>query len=210
MLQTSVHFFDMIGKCHSTVSDVAQSFYKKAYKCKKAVYVLLKSTALVAVIITGLAGSAYGDIRSPIAGTVSALHVKTVGAVVQAGTILTEIVPSDIDLVVRAKLQPQDVADVTVGQLARISLSAYDPSRYGALEGEVVHVASNTTEEENQPPYYEMMVQINETTFVNTGETPDIVPGMQVTVDILVGKRTILEYILSPIKKATDVAFRET
>ncbi|MGC6536881.1 MAG: HlyD family type I secretion periplasmic adaptor subunit [Candidatus Puniceispirillaceae bacterium] len=153
---------------------------------------------------------AHADIRSPIAGTVSVLHVKTVGAVVQAGTILTEIVPSDIDLVVRAKLQPQDVADVTVGQLARISLSAYDPSRYGALEGEVVHVASNTTEEENQPPYYEMMVQINETTFVNTGETPDIVPGMQVTVDILGGKRTILEYILSPIKKATDVAFRET
>ena len=72
---------------------------------------------------------AYADIRAPETGVVSALHIKTIGAVVQAGTVLTEIVPANADHVVRARLLPQDVADVTLGQLARISLSAYDVSR---------------------------------------------------------------------------------
>ena len=151
----------------------------------------------------------YADIRAPRTGVVSALHIKTVGAVVQAGTVLTEIVPFDSDYVVRARLLPQDVADVSIGQLARISLSAYDVARYGALEGYVIHVASNTTEEQNIPPYYETLIEIDDVKFPNVDAEADIVPGMQVTVDIIGGKRTVLDYILSPIQKATSVAFRE-
>ena len=151
----------------------------------------------------------YADIKAPETGVVSALHVKTIGAVVQAGTVLTEIVPMDAEHVVRARLLPQDVADVALGQLARISLSAYDVSRYGALEGQVIHVASNTTEEQNIPPYYETLIAIDDKGFPNSDVVPDIVPGMQVTVDIIGGKRTVLDYILSPIQKAASVAFRE-
>ena len=152
---------------------------------------------------------AYADIRAPETGTISALHVKTVGAVIQAGSLLTEIVPADSEHVVRARLLPQDVADVVIGQTARISLSAYDVSRYGSLEGSVVHVASNTTQEENAPPYYETMIAISDRQFANTDIVPEIVPGMQVTVDIIGGKRTVLGYILSPIDRAASVAFRE-
>ena len=151
----------------------------------------------------------HADIKAPESGVVSALHVKTIGAVVQAGTVLSEIVPLESELVVRAQLLPQDVADVTQDQLARISLAAYDVSRYGALEGKVVHVASNTTQEEGIPAYYETMIAIPDPVFATSGVTPDIVPGMQVTVDIIGGKRTVIDYILSPIKKATGVAFRE-
>ena len=152
---------------------------------------------------------AYADIRAPETGVISALHVKTIGAVVQAGTVLTEIVPLDAEHVVRARLLPQDVADVSLGQIARISLSAYDVSRYGALEGEVIHVASNTTEEQNAPPYYETLIAIGDEGFPNSNIVPEIVPGMQVTVDIIGGKQTVLNYILSPIQKAASVAFRE-
>ena len=152
---------------------------------------------------------AYADIRAPETGTISALHIKTIGAVVQAGSQLAEIVPANSEHVVRARLLPQDVADVTLGQLARVSLSAYDVSRYGSLEGEVIHVASNTTEEPDIPPYYETMIALTQKSFPNIDLTPEIVPGMQVTVDIIGGKRTVLEYILSPIEKATSVAFRE-
>ena len=151
----------------------------------------------------------HADIKAPESGVVSALHVKTIGALVQAGTVLSEIVPLESELVVRAQLLPQDVADVTQDQLARISLAAYDVSRYGALEGRVVHVASNTTQEEGIPAYYETMIAIPDPVFATSGVTPDIVPGMQVTVDIIGGKRTVIDYILSPIKKATEVAFRE-
>ena len=78
----------------------------------------------------------------------------------------------------------------------------------GALEGHVIHVASNTTEEQNAPAYYETMISIGDATFPNSDVVPEIVPGMQVTVDIIGGKRTVLDYLLSPIKKATSVAFR--
>ena len=72
-----------------------------------------------------------------------------------------------------------------------------------------MHVASNTTEEENVPAYYETMISIGDARFPISDVVPEIVPGMQVTVDIIGGKRTVLDYLLSPIKKATAVAFRE-
>ena len=151
----------------------------------------------------------HADIKAPETGIISALHIKTVGAVVQAGTLLTEIVPDNTEMIVRARLLPQDVADVTLDQMARISLSAYDVSRYGALEGSVIHVASNTTEQEGIPPFYETLISIPDPVFATTGVAPDIVPGMRVTVDIIGGKRTVMDYILSPIQRATEVAFRE-
>ncbi len=101
------------------------------------------------------------------------------------------------------------MADVYVGQSVKISLSAYDVSRYGNLEGVVTHIASNTTEQDAMPPFYETLIEIPEIRFSRAELIPEMVPGMQVTVDILGGKRTVMDYILSPIHKATSVAFRE-
>jgi len=157
-----------------------------------------------------LAGQvAYAEIRAPQDGTVSALHLKTEGAVVQAGSVLAEIVPEEQGLTIRANLRPENVADVYLGQEARISLSAYDVSRYGSLAGVVQNVASNTTEREGQPPFYETIITVPDPVFTKTGQSAEIIPGMIVVVDIIGGKRTVLDYILTPINKATSVAFRE-
>jgi HlyD family type I secretion membrane fusion protein len=157
-----------------------------------------------------LAGQvAYAEIRAPQEGTVSALYLKTVGAVVQAGTVLAEIVPEEQGLTIRANLRPENVADVHLGQEARISLSAYDVSRYGSLEGVVQNVASNTTEREGQPPFYETIITVPDPTFTKTGQSAEIIPGMTVVVDIIGGKRSVLDYILTPINRATSVAVRE-
>ncbi len=157
-----------------------------------------------------LAGQvAYAEIRAPQEGTVSALNLKTVGAVVQAGTVLAEIVPEEKGLTIRANLRPENVADVYLGQEARISLSAYDVSRYGSLAGVVQNVASNTTECEGQPLFYETIITVSDLVFTKTGQSAEIIPGMAVVVDIIGGKRTVLDYILTPINKATSVAFRE-
>jgi len=152
---------------------------------------------------------AYAEIRAPQDGTVSALHLKTVGAVVQAGSVLAEIVPEEQGLTIRANLRPENVADVYLGQEARISLSAYDVSRYGSLAGVVKNVASNTTEREGQPPFYETIITVPDPVFTKTGQSAEIIPGMTVVVDTIGGKRTVLDYILTPINKATSVAFRE-
>ena len=151
----------------------------------------------------------YAEVKAPHTGTVSALHLKTVGAVVQPGTLLAEIVPEEKAVTIRANLKPENVADVYVGQIARISLSAYDVSRYGSLEGVVKHIASNTTEREGQPPFYETIITVPDPVFPKIDLTPDIVPGMTAVVDIIGGKRTVLDYILSPLDRAARVAFRE-
>ena len=141
--------------------------------------------------------------------TVSAVHVKTVGAVVQAGTMLVEIVPTEAEYLVRAQINPQDVADVRPGQVARISLSAYDPSRYGVLMGVVRRVATNTTQPENAMPFYETIIAIPEIAFTKSPEAPVVTAGMPLQVDILGGKRTIMEYIMTPLEKSLSTAFRE-
>ena len=96
-----------------------------------------------------------------------------------------------------------------VRQAARVSLSAYDVSRYGSLEGSVSHIASNTTQKEGMPPYYKTMIEIGNPLFSKARITPDTVLGMQVAVDIIGGKRTVMDYNLIPIKRTTNVAFRE-
>ena len=85
---------------------------------------------------------AYAEVRSPADGIISAVHVKTIGAVVDAGARLAEIVPMKS---VVTQVMTDDVAKITVGQKVGISLSAYDVSRYGALEGVVEKIASNST-----------------------------------------------------------------
>lgn len=151
----------------------------------------------------------HADIRAPLSGTVSAVHVKTRGAVVQAGSVLADIVPAEAALLVRAQIPPEKVALVRPGQTARISLSAYDPSRYGVLMGLVSRVSNNTTQPENQMPFYETMILIPKAEFTKSAITPQIVAGMPLTVDILGDKRTIMNYIMTPIQKSLSVAFRE-
>ena len=101
------------------------------------------------------------------------------------------------------------MADVHLGHEARISLSAYVVSRYGSLECVVQNVASHTTEREGQPPFYETIITVPDPIFTKTGQSAEIIPGMTVVVDIIGGKRTVLDYILTPINRATSVAFRD-
>jgi HlyD family type I secretion membrane fusion protein len=151
----------------------------------------------------------HAEIRAPLSGTVSAVHVKTIGAVVQAGTVLVDIVPAESVLLARAQVLPQHVAAVRPGQIARLSVSAYDPSRYGVLMGVVQRVATNTTQPENQMPYYETIIEIPEVRLTKSGIQPEITPGMPLTVDILGDKRTVMNYIITPIEKSWKSALRE-
>ncbi len=148
-------------------------------------------------------------IRSPVTGTVSAVFVKTVGGVVQPGTVMAEIVPDERAILVRAKVQPKDISGIFADQPANVSLSSYDVARYGTLKGRVMQIASNTTKEDGQPPYYETMIEVPEPRFSKSDEDVETVPGMMVTVDMIGKKRSILNYIMTPLERAAGKAFRE-
>jgi len=149
------------------------------------------------------------SIRSPVAGVVSAVFIKTVGGAVQQGTAMAEIVPDEKALLIRARIPVEDISSIFVNQPANVALSSYDPARYGSLKGTVSRIASNSTSEERMPPYYETMIEIPDPRFSKSAEEVEVVPGMTATVDIIGKKRTVLNYILTPIERASGVVFRE-
>ena len=156
-----------------------------------------------------LAKVRHADVRAPSSGIVTSVKIKTVGAVLQAGTVLAEIVPDEQSLLIRARLPADDVANIYPGQIAQVSLSTYDVSRYGSLEGVVQRIAQNTTQEEGIPPYYVTMIEVPNPQF-SKSETPvEITTGTPTVIDIIGKKRTVLSYILTPLERAAGVAFRE-
>jgi adhesin transport system membrane fusion protein len=150
------------------------------------------------------------DVRSPVNGIVKQLLVNTVGGVVQPGAELARIVPIDDTLLVKAKISPKDVAFVHPGQRADVKLSAYDFSIYGGLEASLEQIGSDTITDERGQSYYEIKVRTKQNHLLDPqGKQLRIIPGMVADVDILTGKRTVLNYLLKPFKKARHRAMRE-
>ena len=147
-------------------------------------------------------------ILSPVVGTVKTLHITTLGGVVKPGEVLLEIVPSEDKLLVEAKITPKDIAFIHVGLKAMVKISAYDFTRYGGLEGEVEHISADTTQDEEGNSFYIIRVRTNESNMSNRKEMP-IIPGMMTSVDVIISKRTVLEYILNPLLRAKELALRE-
>jgi len=149
------------------------------------------------------------DVRSPIDGIVKNLRFNTIGGVVQPGEAIMEIVPIGDNLVIEAKLTPTDRGYVAVGQSTTVKISTYDYARYGGLNGRVTMVAPDTSTDEDGAPYFRVLVETDKTYLgQRAGELP-IVPGMEATVDIHTGTRTVLDYLLKPVLKMRDEAFRE-
>ena len=120
-----------------------------------------------------------------------------------------EIVPLDDTLLVEARVRPADVAFLHSGQKAIIKISAYDFSIYGGLEGSLEQISADTIEDKRGNFYYLVKVRTPKTSLTYRKESLPLIPGMVVTVDILTGKKTILDYLLKPILKARQNALRE-
>ena len=150
------------------------------------------------------------DIRSPIDGIVNRVFYNNVGAVVGGGEIVAEIVPTGGDLLVEAFIDPKDIATVEPGQKVKISLTAYDPSKYGYLLGTLTKVAADTVfREETRTSDYAVNASIDSVIYEDDETPVTIFPGMVASVDIIRGNRSILEYFWQPVAKIKDTAFRE-
>ena len=150
------------------------------------------------------------DIRSPIDGIVNRVFYNNVGAVVGGGEIVAEIVPTGGDVLVEAFIDPKDIATVEPGQKVKISLTAYDPSKYGYLLGTLTKVAADTVfREETRTSDYAVNASIDSVIYEDDETPVTIFPGMVASVDIIRGNRSILEYFWQPVAKIKDTAFRE-
>ncbi|PMH43109.1 hemolysin secretion protein D [Vibrio sp. 10N.286.49.B3] len=143
---------------------------------------------------------------SPVTGTIKTLGVNTVGGVIQPGMDIVEIVPTEDTLLVEAKIAPKDIAFLRPDLVAILKFSAYDFTKYGGLEGQLEHISADTTQDEEGNSFYIVRIRTDQVEF---GQGLPIIPGMTVSVDIITGKRTILEYLLKPILGAKNNALKE-
>jgi len=149
------------------------------------------------------------EVTSPVRGTIKQLLVNTIGGVVQPGMDLVEIVPLEDNLLVEAKIRPADIAFLRPGLKTIVKITAYDFSIYGGLEAKVEQISADTITDEEGDSYYMVRVRTDESALVTPRGQLPIIPGMLTEVDILTGKKTVLEYLLKPILRANERAMRE-
>ncbi len=148
-------------------------------------------------------------VRSPIKGIIQKLYVHTIGGVIKPGEDLVEIVPTDDNLWLEVKIKPSDIAFIYPGQKAVVKVSAYDFAIYGSLEGKVVHISADTVKDDKDNVYYIVHIKTDKNYLGDKKHPLKIIPGMIVNVDIMTGKKSILDYILKPILKAKEYTFTE-
>ncbi len=150
------------------------------------------------------------DIKSPVNGTVKQMFVNTIGGVVQPGSDIVEIVPDDDTLVLETKIEPADIGFIYPGLKAKVKFTAYDFAIYGGLDGTVKQISADTITDDEGNSYYIARIETDRN-HLGTEQTPlYLLPGMTASIDVIVGKHTILDYILKPIIKARDAALRES
>ena len=148
-------------------------------------------------------------VRASMNAVVNRLLVNTVGGVVQPGSPMLELVPIDDELVVEVEISPKDIAYVIPGQRASIKLTAFDFAKFGALEGKVTKISADSISKEDGSIWYLCQVSVPVDTMTTLGKTIKIQTGMVAQVDIISGEKTVLQYLLQPVTKIANEAFRE-
>ncbi|PID76609.1 MAG: hemolysin secretion protein D [Deltaproteobacteria bacterium] len=149
------------------------------------------------------------NVRSPVDGVIKQLLINTVGGVVRPGMDILEIVPDAESLVVETKISPSDIAFIYPGQKAVLKFTAYDFAIYGGLDGEVTHISADTITDPDGGEFYLVRVKADKD-YIGSKENPKkIIVGMTAQVDIITGKKTVMQYLLKPILRAKNNALRE-
>lgn len=153
-------------------------------------------------------------LSAPVYGIVNKINITTIGAVVQPGANIMDIVPLDDTLLVEGRINPQDIAFIRPGQDAVVKITAYESTVYGSLKAKVERISADTIEEKSEKTdkpqtFYRVIVRTDKN-FLGTKENPlPIIPGMVTTVEILTGRKTVLDYLLKPARLLKQEALRE-
>lgn len=148
-------------------------------------------------------------VTSPVRGIVKTLKVNTIGGVVQPGSDLLEIVPLEDNLLIEARVRPQDVAFLHPGQKAMVKFSAYDYTIYGGLPARLEMIGADTVTDDKGNSFYLIQVRTDRNHLGGDEKPLLIIPGMVATVDIITGEKSVMDYLLKPVLKGGSEALRE-
>lgn len=146
------------------------------------------------------------EVVSPVNGVINMLYFHTVNGIVKAGDKMAEVTPLEDNLMIEAKIKTSDRALIWVGQDVSIEITSYDFSKYGLLKGRLIGIAPDSTMDKMGNTYYLVKIQANDYQFDN--DSP-IMMGMIANVNILTSKRTIMHYLLKPLKDITKNSLGE-
>lgn len=149
------------------------------------------------------------EITAPIRGIVKGLATRTIGAVIGPGVSILEIVPLDDLLVAEVRISPRDVGHLRQGQPANVKFTTYDPARFGVVEGRLKRVSASTFEDERGEPFYKGVIELSQSFVGSNPARNPILPGMVVDADIVTGSKSLLQYLLKPVYRGLNSAFRE-
>ena len=146
------------------------------------------------------------SVISPVNGIINKLYFYTEGGIVKAGDKMAEITPIEDSLTIEAKIKSSDRAFIWEGQDVSVEITAYDFSKYGLLDGKLISISPDSFEDKNGSIHYIAKIKADVNQFA-----PDlpILPGMVANVNILTGKKTVLEYIIKPLKDIKKNALSE-
>jgi membrane fusion protein, adhesin transport system len=149
------------------------------------------------------------EIRAPMKGIVNRVFVTTLGGIVKPGDPIIEIVPGDDQLIVEALVNPRDIGFVKLGQSANVKITAYDYSIFGSMEGKVVNISGDAVPNEKGEAFYQVRIETKTLAIEAIDKKLPIIPGMQAQIDIITGKKTILQFLSKPIIALKENSFRE-
>lgn len=149
------------------------------------------------------------NLKSPVTGTVHQLAIHTIGGVVTPAQELMHIIPHDDPIEVEAWLSNKDIGFVQEGQEAAIKVETFPFTKYGLVDAEIMNVSNDATPDENLGLVYAMRVKMFQTTMQVKDKIINLSPGMAVTVEVNLGKRRLIEFLLSPLLRYKDESVRE-
>lgn len=140
-------------------------------------------------------------LHSPVDGTVQAVNVTSIGAVVVPQQEVVTIVPRDAPLLVEIRVLNQDAGFVEAGQAVEIKVDAFPFVQYGVLPGRIAWISPDAEVDERLGSYYRARVEVERPTLDLDGRKMTVRAGMTVTVDVRTGERRVIEFFLSPLLK---------
>lgn len=161
------------------------------------------------------------ELKAPQSGIIKDLATHTQGSVVSPGTVLMSLVPHDDPLQVEVMIKNEDVGFVHPGQKVKVKLVAYPFQKYGMIDGEVIHVGADAIQAAQPAPQepsnaaapmtmtYKALIRLKSQELEVDGKRLRLTPGMQTIAEIHLGRRTVMEYLLSPVQKAWQESGRE-
>lgn len=149
------------------------------------------------------------ELKSPVTGIIQRIAIKTEGGVVEPAMRLVEIVPIEDELKIRARVMPQDIAFLRPGQEVKVTITAYDPQRYGWLKGKLARISPDTVEDGEGNIFFEIEATTDKNYLGEADDKLKISPGMVAEVEVITGQRTILSYLLKPVFRMRHMAFTE-